>query len=130
MRVPNQYLSVTHSQQLWAIALSPFPIGIDCETKKPKNLKQFADYFQIQSTHLPDIQKDWMIREAYAKLSGSSIMRLRKKSTQSLLGPENIQHRILNLDTYILTLIGQTDQIIQPQIYTLTDTLTRPHSSS
>ncbi|UTC24434.1 hypothetical protein MMH89_04275 [Candidatus Comchoanobacter bicostacola] len=123
MNTQNQYLSVTHSAQLWAVAFSTVPIGIDCESKTPKNLERFADYFQIKSTHLPDIQKDWMLREAYAKLSGASIMRLRKKSIQSLLDSENIQHRILNLEDYILTLIGQTHHPIDVHTYTLRDIL-------
>ncbi len=79
---PNLHISTSHDLDYWIIAISDHPLGIDIQQRLPKFPKRFAAYFQCSESELLD---NWMIREAYVKLTGNSIYQTRQNCISELI---------------------------------------------
>ncbi len=82
LNAPNQYISMSHDADYWIILLSNHPVGVDIQQRPPKFPKRFAAYFHC---HESDILNNWMIREAYVKLTDSSLYQTRHKRIEQLI---------------------------------------------
>lgn len=71
------FFSLSHSGGLCAIALSPSPVGVDCELLRDKNynavLSSFPEEERREIVGTRDFFMHWTAREAYAKLRGDGI---------------------------------------------------------
>lgn len=72
------YFSLTHSENLTALAVSSSPVGLDAEYL-PKNRRYAALYKRLspaertEITDAPAFYRNWTAKESYVKLLGGSI---------------------------------------------------------
>lgn len=82
------HISISHSSDLVAVAVSRFPVGIDMEKIKDRDLKLCRkvctekDNAIIKNSHNPieDFYKIWTAKEAYFKKEGTGITDLKSVS--------------------------------------------------
>lgn len=71
------YFNLSHSGGLCAIALSPLPVGVDCELPSGKSYVKVLSSFPEEERREIATERDffmhWTAREAYAKLRGDGI---------------------------------------------------------
>ncbi|MDC3181296.1 hypothetical protein OAT84_04105 [Gammaproteobacteria bacterium] len=82
MLKPPYYISMSHDKDIWVVLLAKHPIGIDIQQRLPKNPNRFAAYFHC---HPDDLLKHWMIREAYAKLTETSLYTTRHQDITQII---------------------------------------------
>lgn len=77
---PQLYFSVSHSQDLWALALSVLPVGIDVEYHRSCQRSSIARRFfhPLEQTALDkdsfsSFFKVWTAKESYVKYTGTGI---------------------------------------------------------
>lgn len=80
----KKYISISHSRNWVAVALSPQEIGIDMETANPK-LKRIASKFVnpyeqaiFDIENLTDLQYLWTAKESIYKLAGQTGLRFKE----------------------------------------------------
>lgn len=86
------HISISHSSDLVAVAVSRFPVGIDVEKIKDRDLKLCRkvctekDNEIIKNSHNPieDFYKIWTAKEAYFKKEGTGITNLKAISYENI----------------------------------------------
>lgn len=71
------YLSPTHTQNFYAVAFAPFPVGLDAEKEDTENIRVREKYFSEEEKSLP-FSAVWTAKEAVAKILGDGIASLRR----------------------------------------------------
>ncbi len=66
------HLSLTHTGRRFAVAFAPFPIGLDGEESKTKNIRVALRYFSPEERKQP-FARIWCGREAVGKLTGGGL---------------------------------------------------------
>ncbi len=62
------YFSISHSNDIVIVCFDKFPVGLDLEYIKPRNLVKLSAYFKKQFNSLDDFYKFWTLKEAAYKL--------------------------------------------------------------
>lgn len=82
---PNLFVSISHSDGWFAVAIAPHEVGIDIQTKRNR-MKEGADYF-INENEQPFIENEeslhiiWCVKEALYKKNGGNYPDLKNQVT-------------------------------------------------
>ena len=78
--VPDIHFSVSHSADIWAIAISSQPVGLDIQCHVPCNAKGIAkrffhalEYRHLEANGYADFFDIWAAKESYVKYTGCGI---------------------------------------------------------
>lgn len=94
------HMSVTHSGQAVAVAISPdHAIGVDLEQLKQRRFAELAaDYPALhRATDSDEFYRCWTSAEAYSKLSGQPLMTVLQQPL-----PASLQRKFIYLSEYLL----------------------------
>lgn len=76
------HLSPSHTEDLYAVAFAPFPIGLDVEREDREKKRVAEKYFSEEESLLP-FSYVWTAKEAVTKLTGEGLSALRRVSVFS-----------------------------------------------
>ncbi|MBR4288276.1 MAG: 4'-phosphopantetheinyl transferase superfamily protein [Clostridia bacterium] len=66
------FLSPSHTEEIYAVAFAPFPIGLDVEREEREKKRVAAKYFDEEESHFP-FSFVWTAKEAVTKLTGEGL---------------------------------------------------------
>lgn len=109
-------ISVSHSEEYIALAISESKVGIDIEKIVTRDYIKLAErYFseqeaaEIKDKGLECFYKHWTTKEAYTKLKGATL-NLRISEDEITREGYNISHQII--DGYFMTVISEGESIL------------------
>ena len=77
---PDIHFSISHSNALWALALSTFPVGIDVQHERTCDMQRIAKRFfhpleqsALKKDRYASFFRIWAAKESYVKYTGSGI---------------------------------------------------------
>ena len=116
--IPESFFNISHTENVFCVAISDSEIGVDIEKIKPQNIniaKRFFDKFEIDYILSNDNQdrafgEIWTKKEAYIKCTGEGLSRV--LSSFCVLAKEiDLKIRTISIGDYIISIYGEIDKV-------------------
>ena len=101
----NLHVSLSHSGEYLAIALSPTIVGVDIQKKENIDYQKIAKRYGFNAKDINEFYQKFTLAESEAKIEGNGLAYALKKV-------EQIEGNIIELDDYILSVVPKEEIMI------------------
>ncbi len=101
----NLHVSLSHSGEYLAIALSPTPVGVDIQKKEDVDYQKIAKRYGFNAKDIKEFFQKFTLAESEAKREGNGLAYALKKV-------ENLEGKTIELGDYVLSVVPNEEIII------------------
>lgn len=101
----NLHVSLSHSGEYLAIALSPTPVGVDIQKKEEVDYQKIGERYGFNAKDINEFYKKFTLAESEAKREGNGLAYALKKV-------DLIDGKTIELDDYVLSVVPSDEIMI------------------